>query len=195
MIFYIYQIIFLFFAYLIGSIPTGYLFAKFFFNKDITQSGSGNIGATNVARVLGTRYFVLIFLIDSGKAFLTLLFAQKLITDSHLFIFSCAFLLLLGNAYSVFLQFRGGKGVATFLGIIAFLLSPIWFSVFVGVWLAILVIFKEAFIASLAAALYVTIGYYISFGLTDTFCFLVFLCVWLLLRHQQNILLFLSKKN
>jgi len=195
MMFYVYQIIFLFFAYLVGAIPTGYWFAKFFFNIDITQAGSGNIGASNVARVLGKKYFILIFLIDSGKAFITLLLAQKLITESHLFIFSCALMLLIGNAYSVFLQFRGGKGVATTVGIVAFLLSPIWFAVFIGVWLAILVIFKEAFIASLAAALYVTIGYFFSYGPTDTFYFLVFLCVWLLLRHQQNISLFLSKKN
>ena len=194
-IFYLYQIVFLFFAYLIGSIPTGYLFAKFFFGIDITHKGSGNIGASNVARVLGARYFILIFLIDAGKAFLTLYLAYHAVSQEQMFILACALMLLLGNAYSLFLQFRGGKGVATVVGIIAFLLSPVWFSVFIGVWLAVLIMFKEAFIASLSAALYITFGYFFSYGLTDTFYFFVFLCIWLVSRHQQNIYLFFSKKD
>ena len=64
------KILFLISAYLVGSIPTGYLFAKYFFDCDITQEGSGNIGATNIGRVLGRRkYFFLIFFLDSFKAY------------------------------------------------------------------------------------------------------------------------------
>jgi len=190
-----YQVIFLAFTYLVGAIPTGYWFAKFFFNIDVTQLGSGNIGATNIARVLGKRYFILIFFIDAGKAFLTLYLANCFVSQTDMFMFSCAVLLLLGNAYSIFLTFKGGKGVATSLGILCFLLPVTWVCVFIALWLSVLLIFKEVFIASLSAALCITFGYAIWFGATNVFYFLIFICLWLITRHHQNISLFLTTKK
>jgi len=190
-----YQITFLAFTYLVGAIPTGYWFAKFFFNIDVTQVGSGNIGATNIARVLGKRYFILIFFIDAGKAFLALYLANRFVSQTDMFIFSCAVLLLLGNAYSIFLTFKGGKGVATSLGILCFLLPVTWVCVFIALWLGVLLIFKEVFIASLSAIVCITVGYGIWFGITDLFYFLVVICLWLIARHHRNISLFLTTKK
>jgi glycerol-3-phosphate acyltransferase PlsY len=112
----IFTIIIGIFAYLIGAIPTGYLVAKCKGISDIRAHGSGNIGATNVSRVLGKHYFFLIFFLDAGKAFLYIHLLKPYTDFSHLCIY--AGLLLFGNICSLFLQGSGGKGVATLLGLV-----------------------------------------------------------------------------
>ncbi len=118
-------------SYFIGSISPGAFFA-WLKGIDITKQGSGSSGATNTARSLGWKYFVLVFLIDCLKAFLFLFFlTQKNFTLAEQY---CAAIgLLLGNVSSLWLQFRGGKGVATTIGILLalyphslFILIPIW---------------------------------------------------------------------
>ena len=97
-------------AYLIGAIPTGYLIARLKGVRDIRQHGSGNIGATNVSRLLGIHYFFIIFFLDAGKAFLFMNTIKPYFPIDYLYFF--AGILLLGNTCSLFLRFRGGKGVA-----------------------------------------------------------------------------------
>jgi acyl phosphate:glycerol-3-phosphate acyltransferase len=104
-------------AYLIGSIPSGFLIARARGVADIREHGSGNIGATNVARVLGAQYFFVVFFLDFFKAY------AFIITLAHYgcsqdFLLVAGGCLLLGNACSIFLNFRGGKGVATTFGIL-----------------------------------------------------------------------------
>ena len=121
-------------SYLIGSVPSGYWFAKIFFGIDVTKHGSGNIGATNVARVLkNKKYFFLIFFFDFVKSFLTLFVSAKFLNVDLPWrvvplwkvipygLLLLSVFLILGNAHSIFLQFRGGKCVATTLGILSFL--------------------------------------------------------------------------
>ena len=85
-------------SYLVGSVPTGYWFAKHFFNIDITERGSGNIGATNIGRVFGKKYFALIFLIDFLKAFISL-YLPCMIAGWIGFEHACVQKLLIFNAY------------------------------------------------------------------------------------------------
>jgi len=148
LVFYLFGIIT---AYLIGSIPTGYLVARFQGIADIRNHGSGNIGATNVARSLGKGYFFLILLLDAAIAFLLLYFLSKTGASQPLLIIASA-ALILGNAYSCFLGFKGGKGVATSLGILL-ALNPLLVVTALSVFLPTLYLTKTMGIASCAAAL------------------------------------------
>jgi glycerol-3-phosphate acyltransferase PlsY len=201
-------------SYLVGSVPTGYWFAKYIFNIDITKSGSGNIGATNVARVLGKKYFALIFLIDFLKAFFTLYLIRALV-DSTIILtwfeysglefagFECDFIqkilifdamaLLIGNAYSIFLKFNGGKGVATTVGVLAYLFPFKLLLVFGCLWLFTVAATRRPFIASLVAIYLSCLVYYFYFlqnnnvqGNNCLFYLLVFICFWLTIRHRSN---------
>ncbi|MFI5332765.1 MAG: glycerol-3-phosphate acyltransferase [Candidatus Babeliales bacterium] len=118
------EILILIISYLIGSIPSGFLIARLAGIADIRAHGSGNIGATNVARVLGKHYFVLVFVADMLKAYawLTLLAHCGYATTVCLL---AAGALLIGNGCSIFLRGSGGKGVATSFGILLTLNPPL----------------------------------------------------------------------
>ena len=144
------ELIFVFFAYLVGSIPTGLLLAKAFGGVDIRETGSGNIGATNVYRTLGRKVGLLTLVGDCLKGLIPVLAAQALG-------FACPWIALvglaafLGHVYTVFLGFKGGKGVATALGV--FLgVSPL--AVLGAVVVFSLVLYKWRFVslASITAA-------------------------------------------
>ncbi len=183
-------------SYLVGSIPTGYWFAKHFLNTDITERGSGNIGATNIGRVFGKKYFVLIFLIDFLKAFISLYLISKLmglVGVEHAYVqrilAANALALLFGNAYSIFLKFRGGKGVATTAGILACLFPFKLLLVFACLWILVLAITHKPFIASLVAIYFSCTVYYLVFlDSTSNYLFflLIFICGWLTFRHRSN---------
>jgi glycerol-3-phosphate acyltransferase PlsY len=134
-------------AYLIGSIPSGYLIARYRGISDIRSHGSGNIGATNVARSLGAQYFFIVFFCDCFKAFAFLRF-MIFNQASQLFLLVAALAVLIGNAASVFLQFRGGKGVATSFGILLALAPQLVFILF-ALWVLVLLLTKTAGIASI----------------------------------------------
>ena len=101
-------------AYVIGSIPTGWIVARAY-GINIRQQGSGNIGATNVLRSVGKLPAAIVVLADPLKALLTVIIAQRL-SDNPWFICATALAAILGNSFSLFLRFRGGKGVATSFG-------------------------------------------------------------------------------
>jgi len=176
-------------AYLIGGIPTGYIVAMWQAGIDVTQNGSGNSGATNVARLLGKkRYFFLILLLDACKAYGVLWFAQTFlhVNGAHLVSLACA--LLVGNGFSLFLGLRGGKGVATSYGILLFFLPFKAALCFAAWWVSFLVIFRRvdsASILSMFAGAACATWY---FHLTSPLLPLVwFIAVWVLLRHHRNI--------
>lgn len=186
------------FAYLIGSIPTGYWFCRYFFNLDITQHGSGNIGATNVARVLGKRWFLIIFFIDALKAYGVLALCALLAPGIDLFgvasIYIFAGAILVGNAYSPFLGFKGGKGVATAVGIFIYLLPFQLNFLFAVLWLILLKLTQKPFIASLVAAVTTVFFYWGLFNGAHT-TFLVLICLWLTFRHLPNIIMWCRPTN
>ena len=142
-------ILIVFFSYISGSIPFGYILAKFFGGKDVRKIGSGNIGATNVLRT-GNKYLALLTLIlDALKGYapvsLTLYFFPEFFQLSALASF-------LGHLFPLWLKFKGGKGVATYLGILialSFHLSLL----FIFTWIIISLIFKYSSLSSMFASL------------------------------------------
>lgn len=104
-------------AYLLGSIPFGLIFAKLFAKQDIREVGSGNIGATNVTRVAGPVPGILTLLFDAGKGALAVLVAARFTNHDSTSMMLAAIFALLGHCYPLWLRFKGGKGVATGLGV------------------------------------------------------------------------------
>jgi acyl phosphate:glycerol-3-phosphate acyltransferase len=143
-------------GYLLGSIPAGYLVGRWR-KIDIRTCGSGNIGATNVVRVLGKKYGYPVFLFDflKGVAAVQLAFWIAPINSLGLSVFICAILAgiccVLGHSYPIWLRFKGGKGVATSLGVL-FALDPLLALSAVVVWLVTFFVVRVVSIASIAAA-------------------------------------------
>ena len=127
-------------AYLLGSIPFGYLIVRQQRGIDVRATGSGSIGATNVMRNLGIVGFVATFILDAGKGLAAVLLASKLTLDNPTWVAAAAFAAVLGHCFPVWLKFRGGKGVATGVGV--FIALAPWqvvlvlaiFAVVVAIW-------------------------------------------------------------
>ncbi len=138
-------------AYLLGSIPFGLLLAKLFGSGDVRESGSGNIGATNVARVAGTLPGILTLLFDAAKGAAAVWLAARVSNESATWMMIAALAALLGHCYPIWLKFRGGKGVATAAGAFLVLCAP---ALLGSVILFLLVAFfwRYVSLASIAAA-------------------------------------------
>ena len=138
-------------SYLLGSIPFGLILAKLFGGADVRKAGSGNIGATNVLRVAGPAAGVLTLLLDAGKGWFAVWLAGRVMHGEAGFMVIAGFFVLLGHCFSVWLKFRGGKGVATAAGVFgalcpeAMLGALILFAVVAWFW-------RYISLASLAAA-------------------------------------------
>src|SRR5438477_11802927 len=104
-------------AYLLGSIPFGLLLAKLFGAADVRKSGSGNIGATNVTRVAGPLAGILTLVFDTAKGAAAVWLAGRFTNQSATWMMTAAFAVLLGHCFPIWIRFRGGKGVATALGV------------------------------------------------------------------------------
>lgn len=137
-------------AYLLGSIPTGLLLAKAFAGVDIRTTGSGNIGATNVYRTLGRKVGVLTLVGDCLKGLLPVVAAHLLtLPDGYVALIGLA--AFLGHIFPIFLRFKGGKGVATALGV--FLgVSPLAVGVALLLFIGIVLIWRYISLASISAA-------------------------------------------
>ena len=178
-------------AYLVGSIPVGFLIAGCYGIEDIRLHGSGNIGATNVARVLGAPFFLLIFFLDAFKAFSFLYIATHYGIEYNIVIMS-AFALLIGNGCSVFLQFYGGKSIATSFGIILFL-NPFLIKFVMPVWFIMFLITQTVGIASVVGLFSLPfIGWYCSVS-RELFLLLWFIAVWGVWLHRTNIINYIAK--
>ena len=169
-------------SYLLGSIPFGYLFTKFFLKKDIRDVGSGNIGATNALRsgnkLIG--YLTLVF--DIGKAVIPVLFV-KINFPELIFLSSlCAFL---GHVFPLWLKFKGGKGVATYLGIL-FVINISYGIIFITIWLLIYFLSKYSSLSSILATLSIPIFLVISKNFSEV-SFFVIMFVLIFFTHRENI--------
>src|SRR5260370_4418813 len=111
-------------AYLLGAVPFGLLLAKLFGGADVRKAGSGNIGATNVARVVGPLAGILTLVFDTAKGTAAVWFASRGTNDSATWMMAAAFAVPLAHCFPVWLKFKGGKGVATALGVFL-ALSPL----------------------------------------------------------------------
>lgn len=110
-------------AYLLGSIPSAYLIGKIFAKKDITKIGSGNVGTVNIIKNIGVLPGVLTFIFDAAKAIISVAIAKHF-SRSELIPYFASFFVILGHNFSIFLKFKGGKGLACLVGMLL-VISPI----------------------------------------------------------------------
>lgn len=172
----------LFVGYLLGSIPFGLLLTRLAGKGDIRDIGSGNIGATNVLRSGSKKLAALTLLLDAAKGTTAVLIAQLVWPDAVRFAAAGA---LIGHLFPVWLKFRGGKGVATFLGILIPLL-PVAALVYALVWIGLLLTVRISSAAGMAAAASAPLT---AFVLGDQQLFLMLLAFAMLViwRHHENI--------
>ena len=175
----------LIFSYLLGSIPNGLIFGKLIWHKDLRQFGSKNIGATNAWRVIGAKAGILIFLLDFLKGALSVWLAKNFIGD-ELIMVGAGLLAILGHTFSIFLKLRGGKGVATGLGVIALMMPEVTAIVF-ATWTIIFLVTRYVSLASIIAAALTPI---LAFWFDESTAFIIFgvaAAIFIIVRHKDNI--------
>src|ERR1035438_10395994 len=138
-------------AYVIGSIPFGMLLAKMFGGVDVRQAGSGNIGATNVARVAGPFPGVLTLALDGVKGAAAVWLAARFTSDNAMWMIVAGLAALVGHCFPIWLRFRGGKGVATAAGMFLALCWPAALGA-IGIFLLVVVFSRYVSLGSVAAA-------------------------------------------
>lgn len=174
-------------AYLLGAIPFGYLLVKRRLGGDIRATGSGNIGAANVARSLGGTWGLLTLALDVAKGVLALWLAQRLSRGDARWEVLAALAVVLGHMFPVFLGFRGGKGVATGLGAFGFLSPKAMLTVLV-IWVAVVVIWRYVSLGSiLASAAFPVFAYQYDHPPTLAALGLVAGASLIIVRHSPNI--------
>jgi glycerol-3-phosphate acyltransferase PlsY len=137
------------FAYLLGSIPFGYLIVRWQKGVDVRSTGSGSIGATNVMRNLGIIGFVATFILDVGKGILAVLLVSRLTSGNPRWIAAAAVAAILGHCFPVWLKFRGGKGVATGVGVFI-ALAPLQVVLVLGIFAIVVAIWRYISLGSIA---------------------------------------------
>ena len=169
-------------GYLLGSIPVGLLLTRLSGRGDLRAIGSGNIGATNVLRTGSKGLAALTLLLDAAKGAAAVMIAQAMWPDGVLFAATGA---LIGHLYPVWLKFKGGKGVATLLGIIAPLL-PIAAIIYALLWVGMLLVWRISSVAGMAAAASapVTAALVGSWALFPMLLSFAILVIW---KHRDNI--------
>lgn len=176
--------VFILFSYGIGAIPTGYLIARYHKGIDIRKHGSGNMGATNVTRMLGKKWGALVLVLDLTKSFFVVFGAHQM-GFSPIVIAEAAYSTFLGNCFSVFLKGAGGKGVATSLGIYL-ALSPKVFFIGVICYLLLRGLTQISAIGSLAASLVIPAFGYI-WMIPPYFYLTLAISALVIVRHQANV--------
>ncbi len=169
-------------SYLMGSIPFGLLLTKIFLNKDIRNVGSGNIGATNALRTGNKSIGYATLISDILKAVIPVIFVKIYYTE-YLYISSLS--VFLGHVFPIWLKFKGGKGVATYVGILSCI--NIYLGVVFGiVWFVIFLIFKYSSLSSLIGSLSIPIINFFIFK-NEVVFFFVIMFVLIFYTHRENI--------
>ena len=176
-------IVVLFYSYFLGSIPFGLIITKIFLDQDIRDVGSGNIGTTNVLRTGKKSLAIATLIFDILKGYLSVIITLKYFND---LIYFSALICFIGHIFPVWLKFKGGKGVATYLGIIL-ALSFKFGIIFAATWLLISFIFKYSSLASMISALIVfAYSIFLDNNTLSIFLFITFIII--LYTHRENII-------
>jgi len=168
-------------SYLLGSIPFGFILTKIFLKKDIRDIGSGNIGATNTLRTGNKSLGYTTLVLDISKAILPVLYVKFNYPD---YIFITSLSVFLGHVFPIWLKFKGGKGVATYIGIL-FSINLIFGLIFITSWIITFIIFKYSSLSSLIASLMVPVYLIIIHNYDSIFFIIMFVLIFY--THRENV--------
>lgn len=171
-----------FISYLMGSIPFGFILTKFFLKQDIRNIGSGNIGATNALRTGNKLIGYSTLILDVAKAIIPVIYVKNNYPDLIYLASLCSFL---GHVFPIWLKFKGGKGVATYLGIL-FSINLVYGFIFISNWLFIFFLSKYSSLSSLIAAFSIPVYLYVS-GNTNVISFFLIMFVLIFYTHRENV--------
>ena len=178
------------YSYLLGSIPFGLIITKIFLGKDIRKVGSGNIGTTNVLRTGKKSLAAATLLLDILKGYFSILITYNYFSD---LIYLSALICFIGHIFPLWLKFKGGKGVATYLGVILGISLNLGI-VFGVTWLVIAVIFRYSSLSSILGSMTVWIYSILSANETQSY-FSFFLFVIIFFTHKENIIRLKNSKE
>lgn len=204
-----YFILFLIFiiCYLIGSIPFGLILTKLFDNNDLRNIGSGNIGATNVLRTGNKTLALLTLILDLSKSFIPLFIFFKLyphpiinhffnliIVDKIFLILVFGYFFVLGHCFPIWLKFKGGKGIATSLGVILSI------DFFIGlclltIWILVFLIFKISSLSALISSTSFPILIFFKYEKVNLLYLSIILTIFVFFTHRANIIRLLKKEE
>ena len=168
-------------SYLMGSIPFGFILTKFFLKKDIRDIGSGNIGATNALRTGNKSLGYGTLFLDVIKAVIPVIYVKLNYLD---YIFITSLCIFLGHVFPIWLKFKGGKGVATYVGILFSINLTIGF-IFIGVWFFTFLTSKYSSLASLFGSLSIPI--YLFFFTSQKLVFFSIMFILIIYTHRENV--------
>jgi acyl phosphate:glycerol-3-phosphate acyltransferase len=174
-------------SYLLGAVPTSYLVARLFKGIDLREQGSRNLGATNLYRTLGWKYAVPVGLFDVAKGALPVVLLGPLVPELALFPVYCGVAAILGHVFSVFVGFKGGKGVATAAGVVLGL-APLALLAVAVVWAIVVKLTGYVSLGSvIAAALFPIAAELLHPGRPEPLWIDIGLAVFLILKHRSNL--------
>lgn len=182
----IYYLLILIISYFCGAIPFSYLLVKWIKGVDIRDVGSGNVGATNAGRVLGKWGFIAAFLLDMSKAFIPLFIFLNFLSINNTLILVAAVFIIIGHTYTVFLRFKGGKGVATGVGIFL-ALSPFNLLIALVVFLIVIGTFRMVSLSSVTAAISLGILVWLRSDWLGLQIFTTLVVLFVIFKHRSNI--------
>ena len=176
-------ILVLIYSYFLGSIPFGLIITKVFLRKDIRKVGSGNIGTTNVLRTGKKSLAIATLIFDILKGYVSVIITLKYFND---LVYFSALICFIGHIFPVWLKFKGGKGVATYLGVIL-ALSNKFFLIFIIAWISLSLLFRFASLSSMISSLIVFLYAYF-YEINNNILILFIFFVMILFTHKENIL-------
>ena len=181
-------------CYFIGSIPFAYILTKLFGFGDVRNIGSGNVGATNVLRTGKKNLAFLVLFFDILKGFVPLIVLKNYLftNSSELIVCAIASLTILGHIFPIWLKFKGGKGVATYIGYI-FAINYIFGLIFIFAWLFIALIIKYSSLASIVSLIILPLSLYVMQFNKDINLLLLLVNIIILIKHYSNILRLFNK--
>ena len=172
-------------SYLVGSIPSGLILGKLFWHTDLRKYGSHNIGATNAWRTLGKVPGIIVFLADSLKGQAGVLLGLSLVGTPLAAVIG-GLLAIIGHSFSIFLRFRGGKGVATSLGVLTMLMGNVTLIVF-ALWFTIVYMTRYVSLGSVVAGVLTPILAALFAYPMEYIVFTVIAAFLVIVRHHENI--------
>lgn len=181
-------------CFFLGSIPFGYLVSKYLKKIDIREYGSGNIGTANTFRVLGVRYALLVLVGDCLKGLFAVSLTKLIAIDNLSLQLLAGFFAIVGHNWSIFLKFKGGKGIATTYGVIL-AIYPIIALISAIIWVVLVLSFKFAALGSIVSVFSMLILSFIFKVDIEFKYFLIIINLLSLFRHQSNIVRLIHHKE